>query len=417
VAVATPWAILLCKFNDDPVEPQPRDLYEKLFTTAGIGSRNMVDFFADCSHGSVDVAGSRVFGWYTLNKKRSDYVGSGANQQGRNDLVNWARQAAADARVDLSPFFGVVVVMNVQTDLFGGYGRVVCDPLSMTPSFLGQEMGHGYGLAHSRIDGSNDDYRDQWDVMSTMNAYTAADPNYTRVGPGLNAANMRGRDWLDETRVWHEYGSSFSKVLELRPLHRRDLSGWLAAELPGGYLAEFRMNEGWDAAIPRPAVLVHRFDDNHSYLMNGTAGHPDLVTGEVFERTRTSVAATTNLALTVEAINPECHMATIRVAYDIKFHTIYEMFGHVSHGVMVDGGGWLILNGKVIRIPPRGPITRILEQMMLFQSVDLNRANPGTRDIVRREALAAITADVSALREEAETFHTPPQLPGKEHRH
>jgi hypothetical protein len=42
---ATPWAILLCKFNDVLTEPYPRSCYEELFTTAGIGKFNLVDFF------------------------------------------------------------------------------------------------------------------------------------------------------------------------------------------------------------------------------------------------------------------------------------------------------------------------------------------------------------------------------------
>jgi hypothetical protein len=28
----------------------------------------------------------------------------------------------------------------------------------------------------------------------------------------------------------------------------------------------------------------------------------------------------------------------------------------ISPGVLVDGGGFMILNGKIIRIPPRGPL-------------------------------------------------------------
>src|SRR5207249_1628669 len=67
----------------------------------------------------------------------------------------------------------------------------------------GQEMGHAFGLDHSRQNGSDSDYQDMWDVMSTMNAFCyTADPNYGLRGIGLNAWNMRGRQWLDESRVW-----------------------------------------------------------------------------------------------------------------------------------------------------------------------------------------------------------------------
>ena len=48
----------------------------------------MVQFFTDLSHGAIDLSGSRVFGWYTLNKAKSEYLGSGPNWQGRQDLVN-----------------------------------------------------------------------------------------------------------------------------------------------------------------------------------------------------------------------------------------------------------------------------------------------------------------------------------------
>ena len=60
-------------------------------------------------------------------------------------------------------------------------------------------MGHGYGLDHSRRDGADADYQEPWDIMSTLAAYSAPDPDYANRGPGLNAWNMRGRGWLDET--------------------------------------------------------------------------------------------------------------------------------------------------------------------------------------------------------------------------
>ena len=146
----TPWAILLTKFSDNNSEPSGRQFYDDLFTSSGTGTNNMVDFYRDASHGNIDASGSQVFGWFTLDQKRSDYTGSGPNPQGRTDLINWAKAKATANNVPLDRFFGVVVVMNVPTDLFGVLGgkAAVCDQLSLQPSLLGQEMSHGYGLDH-----------------------------------------------------------------------------------------------------------------------------------------------------------------------------------------------------------------------------------------------------------------------------
>jgi hypothetical protein len=100
------------------------------------------------------------------------------------------RQAAIADGVDLSRFAGVVVSMAGSVDLFGYLGGMAafCDSLSLQPSLLGQEMGHGYGLDHARRDWSHDDYQDPYDVMSTANAYEATHPEWENVGPGLCAA-------------------------------------------------------------------------------------------------------------------------------------------------------------------------------------------------------------------------------------
>jgi hypothetical protein len=261
----TPWAILLTKFSDNNSEPFGRQFYDDLFTSSGTGTNNMVDFYRDASHGNIDASGSQVFGWFTLDQKRSDYTGSGPNPQGRTDLINWAKAKATANNVPLDRFFGVVVVMNVPTDLFGVLGgkAAVCDQLSLQPSLLGQEMSHGYGLDHSRADGSTVDYQDPWDVMSTVRAYMAPSPKYMNVGPMLNAANMESQGWLDESRVFNAPKSGAASV-QLRPLYRHDLPGNLAARL-SQYLIEFRVQASWDAAIPRPAILVHRFQDGKIY--------------------------------------------------------------------------------------------------------------------------------------------------------
>ena len=91
--------------------------------------------------------------------------------------------------VDLDRFFSVMVVMNVDTDLCGDPKGVITSnaPSSagisaLSPSALGQEMGHAYGLAHSRAAASEADYMDRYDVMSVFKA-AMAPPHLQRAGP------------------------------------------------------------------------------------------------------------------------------------------------------------------------------------------------------------------------------------------
>ena len=169
----------------------------------------------------------------------------------RNGLLDAAKAAATAAQVDLSKFDGVVACGFGGTDLCGWVGGMaaLCDANSLQPSLLGQEIGHGYGLDHARLQGSTADYMDPWDVMSTA-AWPdrqASSADYVSIGPGLNAACMRSRGWLDETRVWSGPYAGYDTVVTLRPLHHRHLHGYLAAEV-GPYLVELRVRERWDAS-------------------------------------------------------------------------------------------------------------------------------------------------------------------------
>jgi hypothetical protein len=118
--------------------------------------------------------------------------------------------------------------------------------------------------------------------MSAAKVYSAQDPEFNLIGPGLNAANMRSRGWLDESRVWKTGGGSegFDETIVLRPLVRRDLEGFLAAEMPDGLIVEFRVRKGWDGDIPRSAVLIHHFQAGHSYLTPANSGNLDLIAGD-----------------------------------------------------------------------------------------------------------------------------------------
>lgn len=272
---------------------------------------NMVHFFKDMSHQKLNLSSSRVFGWYTLDYNRADYSGNQSHMEGkinRNELIEVSKTNATNAGVPLSAFAGVVVSVSGATDLFGLLNRMaaVCDSTNLQPSLLGQEMGHGYGLDHSRIDGSEVDYQDRWDVMSTANAFEASNLDFTQVGPGLNAWNMRSRGWLNESLVWRNSSSTFEEVITLRPLHRIDLAGLLSAEI-GEFLVEFRPKEGWDAAIPRSCILVHKFANNHSYLMRSLKGNSDIVAGDKF------VSSDNKIEVDVISINELNRNASIRL--------------------------------------------------------------------------------------------------------
>lgn len=276
----------------------------------------MANFFHEMSHGKLDLSGSQIFpykdGWFTLthtfkelNKKYEDWIKWSADKKGPEPQKStftfriWAEEAATwyhpDRKVDLTKFSGVVAVATVGHVGYVGWPgemHAICDEFSVKPSVIAQEMGHGYGLRHSMLHGSLDEYMDEYDIMSTRSAFSARhtdydsihDPAYKDVnisiGPGLNAANMDGRGWLDYSRVRRiTYGN---ETVDLRPLHRFDLPGLLAivVEVPSGFLTpgftdiekffvEFRMNEDWDAGF-RPAasvVLIHYFKENHSYIM------------------------------------------------------------------------------------------------------------------------------------------------------
>ena len=93
----SPWAVILCKFTDGNDEPFTKQYYKDLFTVNNIGSQwNMIRYFNEYSHGTLDLTGTQVFGWYQLNKAVADYNSLGG--AARDQLIKWARAAAVADR-------------------------------------------------------------------------------------------------------------------------------------------------------------------------------------------------------------------------------------------------------------------------------------------------------------------------------
>ncbi|QIG50576.1 hypothetical protein G5V57_24305 [Nordella sp. HKS 07] len=404
------WAILLLKFNNEPKPSTPTlDFYERLFTGKGAGTLNVPEFFSDVSHGQLDLSASKVFDWMTINANRSDYAGNIADKDvpkgkfNRNGLMTLGYQTALDNKVPVGDYEGIVYSFSGRMDLFGVTGGMaaVCDTASLWPSLLGQEMGHGYGLDHSRADGSSQEYKDIWDIMSTNvgGTFSTPNPNYSFVGPGMNAWNMRSRGWLNENRVWKPLFEHFgTQDVVLRPLHRRDLRGYLAAEL-GPYLVEFRVAELWDAGLQGGGgILVHRFADNVSYVMGSPASvalfspfgaHPQKV-GEPFQVGDDAHQFSPLYRCEVIAIDNSARTATVRLSYRAAAKPPGPHQRPFELGPLVDEGiNFYVQNGHVVRIPPHGPLMQIMQQVIAHTEAS-TIPDTGIRSLTQATALTSL---------------------------
>jgi hypothetical protein len=77
--IAQPWVVIQCKFSDAPDEPPVSDLdipyattAPLLFTKAGALTKNIDNYFSAMSHQHIDISGTRIVGWYTLDTKVAD---------------------------------------------------------------------------------------------------------------------------------------------------------------------------------------------------------------------------------------------------------------------------------------------------------------------------------------------------------
>jgi hypothetical protein len=375
VAVARHFAILLCKYTDTEGNFDV-DYYQRLFTTAGRGSGNVVDYFHEASNGNVDLSGNEVFDAIPIPKKRSEYVGSGVNQQGRMDLVNWAKTAAQGDGVDLSKFPGGVVVLTLPgSDVFGNDGFAVLMPESIGLGVAGHEMGHALGLEHSWSETTgNADYMDPFDMMSWQNTLNPQHPDFGVAGPLFNGINMRRMGWLDETRI-ADIGPGTHEVT-IRPLTREDLGGYLGAQVDQ-YLFEFRPATGWDSAFGMGGVQVHSLNGDRSVLHFGSVGQSLIRQGGAFTRGLAWLKYDRRITVTVLSMDDEEAVLGIQVIPAEP--APYAGPGIVFGGVDVGAGGWVIVGGRIVRVPPREPILAILTNIGLLAAAE----------DVRDEALAA----------------------------
>ncbi|MFE5481006.1 hypothetical protein [Streptomyces sp. NPDC056527] len=222
-----------------------------------------------------------------------------------------------------------------------------------------------------------------------------------RVGPGLNAANMWGRGRLE--RAWQAAETESDTIVDLRPLHRRDLAGHLCARV-GRYFFELRVRERWDAAIPEPCVLVHEFYNGRSYLLTATSGRRDLRKGDEFVRKDPFDPTGPRLRVKILYIDPvgrTARLSVYRRPAIIFFDGTADRLGAVD-----DDGGLIIIGGKVVNVPSNSPLYAKVEDVaQQLQEAEITFDGQG-HDLLHHGSLRAMSA-LTELLARRESPHEP----------
>src|SRR5579871_4165318 len=111
----TSFAIILCRFNDVDTPNLPMSQFNDAATPGKGGLR---DYWYDISYHEKDLSESKVFGWWTM---KYSFVNDGADpfkngSQGRDAWIAEAKRLAGVNGVDLSPYYGVIAVVNANVD-------------------------------------------------------------------------------------------------------------------------------------------------------------------------------------------------------------------------------------------------------------------------------------------------------------
>jgi len=370
-----PWAVLLCRFPDFP-EIEDANFFRDLFVRPG--TRGVFDYWKDVSYGAARLDRSDVFGWFTMPHPLSFYnqYSNRTNPIRRYKLwSDGAEAAAAQGGVQLTKFFGLVVILNTaqakevgsvdgglgELTVGGGrknYGLVVLDRTSWSAMTAAHEMGHGFGWDDSFGQSLPGDpnaprYGDKWDIMSVTNVLSSPSAKFEKIGPEPNAPNRDKFGWIPSGRI-AVVRDGFQDI-ELTSLNAPNETGFLTAKLfpfkgaDGAldetryYTVEYRRPVGADASFSTSLILVHEVrNDGRSYLMFQPAG-PASPVGDDFLRAGQAYVDPANRAgVGVLRIDPTTNTATVRVISGRRDDP------HVGSGNVTQGKDGLIGNFELV---------------------------------------------------------------------
>jgi hypothetical protein len=284
-------------------------------------------------------------------------------------------------------YAGFVCIFNVGVDDSATQNAgVIAGPDDANLTFLGHETGHVFGLQHSFDESARQlvwwsaqgEYFDLHDIMSAMAVHSDGTMPYAPKGPLLNVVNLEIMDWLPPSRVLaaSSGNSSQAVVFDLVSLSHPEIPGYLAAKA-GDLYVEFRTNDRWDAAIPRPAVLIHRklpSGVNSLVLASDkTTWNTEWQPGQTYSPDPVELFVNGGTRVFIESFDLSAKKARIRVQYTARNHKYAVGPGVVFAGVARGGDGWVLTpSGKLKRVPPHSPLIAVLNRVV--DAVELEEA-------------------------------------------
>ena len=245
-------------------------------------------------------------------------------------------------------------------------------------SVFGHEMGHGFGLEHSRKQSSSTtDYNDCYDLMSAISCIYAFDGSAAgsgsafggssfggfSKGPGLNAVMLAVNGWLSPSRIGTFTNSTCAQgSYTMAALNHPEVSGNMEMRLPAAltlptpgntttltdyYSVALRSRSLWDRGIPNDAFVLHlKGRDNYSYWVDAAGTNGGMRVGEEF------VDAANNTYVAVNSINSGAFTGQITFG-GCKINPVFTYTGDTTGDFsdVVTLAGDLQVSGSLAPIP------------------------------------------------------------------